>query len=113
MAVAGVMSALDRDVAMTNDRFENLALLGPQELAQAIAHPADRIVDVRVLRRVEQIGKRGPGRGRSEVKPRQSVSSRRPSSRASLRSLGWQHLIPDRARLASKYQFSSSEPGSL
>jgi hypothetical protein len=34
-------------------------------------------------------------------------------SRPSLRWLGWQYLIPDRARLASTYQFSSSETGSL
>jgi hypothetical protein len=65
VALAGVMCALDGDVAMTNDRFEDLSLLAPEKLAQAIAHPSDRITDVRVLRRVEQIGKKGPGRGRS------------------------------------------------
>jgi ribosomal protein L14 len=31
----------------------------------------------------------------------------------SLRWLGWQYLIPDRARLASTYQFSSAETGSM
>jgi hypothetical protein len=32
VALAGVMRALDGDVAMTNDRFENLSLLAPKEL---------------------------------------------------------------------------------
>src|SRR5215217_7191060 len=47
-----------------------------------------------------------------EVKPRQSVSSRRPLA-ARIRTGGWHCLIPDRARLASEYQISSSENGSL
>ena len=60
---AGVMRALDGDVAIANDRFENLALLAPKKLTQAIAHPADRITDVRVLGWVEQIGEGLPWRG--------------------------------------------------
>lgn len=39
MALPGVMSALDRDVAMTHECFENLPLLAPKKLAKAIAHP--------------------------------------------------------------------------
>jgi hypothetical protein len=40
MALAGVMRALDGDVAMMNDRLEDLALLAPEKPARAIAHPA-------------------------------------------------------------------------
>jgi hypothetical protein len=60
VALAGVVSALDSDVAMTNDRFENLSLLAPEKLAKAIPHPSHRVPDVRVLRWVEQISKNGP-----------------------------------------------------
>jgi len=65
MALPGVVSTLDGDVAMTNDRFENLSLLAPEKLAQSIAHPTDRIGDVRVLRWVEQISECLPWGGRS------------------------------------------------
>ena len=63
MALAGVVSTLDSDVAMTNDRFENLSLFAPEKLAKTIAHPSDRIAYVRVLRWVEQIGENGPSGG--------------------------------------------------
>jgi hypothetical protein len=71
MALAGVMRALDGDIAMTNDRFENLSLLAPEELTKAITHAADRIANVRVLRWVKQIGERGPSGGgsRSQATP--------------------------------------------
>jgi hypothetical protein len=62
VALAGVVSALDGDVAIADDRFEDLSLLAPEKLAKAIAHPADRIADVRVLRWVEQISEGLPGR---------------------------------------------------
>lgn len=62
VAFAGVMSALDGDVAMTNNRLENLSLLAPEKLAESIAHPANRIRDVRVLGWVEQISERLPHR---------------------------------------------------
>jgi hypothetical protein len=55
------MSALDCDVAMTDDRFENLPQLAVEKLAEAIAHPADRVMEVPVFGWVEQIGKRSPG----------------------------------------------------
>jgi hypothetical protein len=55
VALAGVMRALDSDVAMTNDRFQNLSLLASQKLAQAIADPPDLIGEVRVLGWIEQI----------------------------------------------------------
>ena len=60
---AGVVCALDRDTAMTNDRTENLPPLAPEELAKAIPHPADRILGVRVLRWVKQINENGPSGG--------------------------------------------------
>src|SRR5215211_7217119 len=60
VALASVMSALDCDVAMTDDRFEDLPLLAPEGLAKAIAHPPHRIPDIRVLGWVEQIGENGP-----------------------------------------------------
>jgi hypothetical protein len=60
MALAGVMRALDGDVAMTGYRFENLPLLAPQKLTKAIANPSDGITDVRVLGWIEQIGENGP-----------------------------------------------------
>jgi hypothetical protein len=60
MALAGVMCALDCDVAMMDDRFENLSLLAPEKLAKTITDPSDWIVDVRVLGRVEQISERLP-----------------------------------------------------
>jgi hypothetical protein len=63
VALAGVMRALDGDIAMMNDRFEDLSLFAPEELAQAIADPANWITDVRVVGRVEQIGEGLPGRG--------------------------------------------------
>ncbi len=49
MALAGVVSALDSDVAMTNDRFENLSLLTPEKLAKTLANPPDWVPDVRVF----------------------------------------------------------------
>jgi hypothetical protein len=61
VALPGVMSALDRDVAMTHECFENLPLLAPKKLAKAIAHPADRMLGVPVLGWVEQIGESLPG----------------------------------------------------
>jgi hypothetical protein len=81
MALASVMRALDGDVAIADDRFENLPLLAPEKLTKAIAHPSDRITDVRVLRWVEQIGECLPdgSRGRSQAATvclrRQSQSS--------------------------------------
>ena len=62
MALPGVMSALDSDVAMTNDRLQNLSLLAPEKLAKTIADPTDRIGDVRVLGWIKQISEGLPGR---------------------------------------------------
>jgi hypothetical protein len=61
MAFPRVMSALDGDVAMTDECFENLPLLARKKLAKAIAHPADRILGVPVLGWVEQIAESLPG----------------------------------------------------
>jgi hypothetical protein len=71
VALAGVVNTLDGDVAMTNDRFEDLSLLAPEKLAKAITHAADRIANVRVLRWVKQIGENGPSGGgsRSQATP--------------------------------------------
>jgi hypothetical protein len=41
VALASVVSALDSDVAMTNDRFETLSLITPEKLAKTIADPPD------------------------------------------------------------------------
>ena len=62
MALAGVVSAFDSDVTMTNHRFQDLSLLAPEKLAKTVTHPPDRITDVWVLWRIEQIGERLPGR---------------------------------------------------
>jgi hypothetical protein len=45
---------------MTDDCFENLSLLVPKKLTKAIAHPPDRIGDLRVLGWVEEIGENRP-----------------------------------------------------
>jgi hypothetical protein len=63
VALAGVMRALDRDVAITDNCFENLSLLAPEELTKAIADPSDWIAEVRILGWVEQIGECLPGGG--------------------------------------------------
>jgi hypothetical protein len=47
------VSALDHDVAMTNDRFKNLSLLAPEKLTKTVADPANWITDIRILGRVE------------------------------------------------------------
>jgi len=107
VALAGVMRALDSDVAMTNDRLKDLSLLAPERLTKTIADPADRITDIRVPRWVEQISERLPRRGRSRGQATPVCLKPQASSPASLRSLGWQHLISDRARLASNKQFSA------
>jgi hypothetical protein len=60
VALAGVMRTLDSDVAMMDNCVENLPLFAPEELAEAVAHPTDRITDVRVLWWVEQVCKNGP-----------------------------------------------------
>jgi hypothetical protein len=60
VALAGVVCALHRDIATTNDRTENLPPLAPEELAKAIPHLADCIPDVRVLGWVKQINENGP-----------------------------------------------------
>jgi hypothetical protein len=57
------MRALDGDVAMMDDRFENLSLLAPEKLAKTIAHPPDGIADVQILRRVQEVSKGLPHRG--------------------------------------------------
>jgi hypothetical protein len=76
MALAGVMRALDSDVAMANDRLKNLPLFRPKVFAQQVAHPTDRIRGVRVLGWVEQISECLPGGGREQSQPPQSVSIR-------------------------------------
>ena len=60
MALAGVMSALDCDISMTDNRFENLLLVAPDKLSKAIAGPTDGIQHVCVLGWVEQVCKNGP-----------------------------------------------------
>jgi hypothetical protein len=67
------VNRLHSDVAMLHEGLSDLALLAPHELAKAIANPADRITDVRVLGWVEQIGETDQA-DEVEVKPRQSVS---------------------------------------
>jgi hypothetical protein len=57
------MRALDGDVAMTDDRFENLPLLAPETFAKPIAHPTDRITDVRVFAWVQEVSRGLPHRG--------------------------------------------------
>jgi GAF domain-containing protein len=91
------MSALDGDVAMMDDRFQDLPLLAPEKLAQAITDPADWLTDVRVLWWVEQIGENRPSGGGGRSQAMTVCLKPSASSRASLRSLWWQHLIPDRA----------------
>jgi hypothetical protein len=71
MALAGVVCALDRDIATTNDRTENLPPLAPEELAKAIPHLADCIPNVRVLGWVKQINETDQAVNEGEVKPRQ------------------------------------------
>jgi hypothetical protein len=70
---ARVVRRLDRRIPINHDGLGDLALLAPHELAKAIANPADRITDVRVLGWVEQIGETDQA-DEVEVKPRQSVS---------------------------------------
>ena len=43
VAHAGVVSALDYDISMTDNRFENLSLLAPEKHSNAIADPTDTI----------------------------------------------------------------------
>jgi hypothetical protein len=57
------MGALDSDVAMLHDRFEDLSLLAPEKLAKTIAHPTDGIAGVQVVRRVQEVSKGLPHRG--------------------------------------------------
>ena len=78
VALAGVVSAFYRHIAMANEHFQDLPLLAPKKFAKAIAHRSDRILDVWVLRWVEQISETDQAEDEVEVKPRQSVSSRRP-----------------------------------
>jgi hypothetical protein len=63
VALAGVVSAFYRHIAMANERFQDPPLLAPKKFAKAIAHPSDRILDVWVLRWVEQISENGPSGG--------------------------------------------------
>jgi hypothetical protein len=65
VALPGVMSALDCDVAMTDECFENLPLLAPKKLAKAIAH--DRMLGVPVLGWVGQVGESLPARSMARV----------------------------------------------
>lgn len=58
MTRAGVVSALDYDLSMTDNRFENLSLLAPEKHSNAIADPTDTIPHVGVLGWVEQVCKR-------------------------------------------------------
>jgi hypothetical protein len=46
----------ERSSQRRSDSFDNLALLAPEKFAKAIAHPADRILGVRILGWIEQIG---------------------------------------------------------
>jgi hypothetical protein len=55
---AGVVSALDYDLSMTDNRFENLSLLAPEKHSNAIADPTGTIPHVGVLGWVEQVCKR-------------------------------------------------------
>jgi hypothetical protein len=55
---AGVVNALDYDISMTDNRFENLSLLAPEKHSNAIADPTDTIPHVGVLGWVEQVCKR-------------------------------------------------------
>ena len=58
VARAGVVSAFDYDISMTDNRFENLSLLAPEKRSNAIADPTDTIPHVGVLGWVEQVCKR-------------------------------------------------------
>ena len=76
MALAGVMSALQCDMSMTDNRSENLSLLAPEKLSKAIADPTDRIPHVRGLWWVKQVCKKDHSEDEVEVRTRQFVSRR-------------------------------------
>jgi hypothetical protein len=57
---------LHRDVSVVQNRLDHLGSLRPQHFAHLVADPTNRIPDVRVLGRVEQISKRLPGGGRDQ-----------------------------------------------
>jgi hypothetical protein len=62
------MRTLYGDVAMIENRLEDLPLLAPQELTKAVAHPTDWIADIWVLRWIEQFGEAAHADGDVKVK---------------------------------------------
>jgi hypothetical protein len=48
VALAGIMSALDCDISMTDNRFENLSLLAPGKLSKAIADVYEKLSTARL-----------------------------------------------------------------
>jgi hypothetical protein len=76
VALVGVMSALDCDISMTDNRFENLSLLAPEKLSNPIADPTDRSRTCAFSGGSSRSAKTDHSEDEVEVRTRQFVSRR-------------------------------------
>jgi len=60
--LAGAVARPQDSTPVVDDRAGDPLLTRPEVLAEHVAHPTDRIPDVWILRRIEQVGEGLPGR---------------------------------------------------